>query len=91
VANPAQNADGNVIVLRKGDETSRIDEPNIAGINTQDRYLARVGSERFSILQVPVQPVRPGHDLVDHRLRFCRDSVDDVIDPDGLRDVVNKK
>ena len=32
-----------------------------AGIVAQDGHLARVGSEQFSILQVAVQPVRPGH------------------------------
>jgi hypothetical protein len=35
--------------------------------------------------------VRSGHHIVDHGYRFFRNSVDDVIDADGLRDVVNEK
>ncbi len=35
--------------------------------------------------------MRPGHNLIDHGFRFFRDSVDDVIHADGLRDVVNEK
>jgi hypothetical protein len=42
------------------------------------KLLARVGPKRLSILQV-VQPVRRGHNLIDHGFRFCRDSVDHVI------------
>ena len=38
-----------------------------------------------------VEQVRPGHQVIDHGLGFFRDSVDDVIDADGLRDVVNEK
>ena len=45
------------------------------------------GSASFSA----VQPVRPGHHLIDHGFGFFRDPVDDVIDADGLRDVVNEK
>jgi hypothetical protein len=36
----------------------------------QDGHLAGVGPERFSILQVVVQPVRRGHDLIDHGFIF---------------------
>ena len=35
--------------------------------------------------------MRPGHHLIDHGFGFFRDPVDDVIDADGLRDVVNEK
>ena len=35
--------------------------------------------------------MRSGHQLIDHGFRFFRDSVDDVIDTDGLRDVMNEK
>jgi hypothetical protein len=35
--------------------------------------------------------VRSGHHIVDHGYRFFRNSVDDVIDADGLRDMVNEK
>ena len=90
MANPAQNADGNVIVLRKGDQTSRIDETNVAGLMTQDSHLARVGSERFSKLQGR-HPARAGHQLINHCFRFCCDSVNDVIDTDCLGDMVNKE
>ena len=90
MADPAQNADADVIVLGKGGQALRVDEADVAGIMAQDGHLARVGSERFSIRQL-VELVRPGHDLVDHGLRFRRDSVDNVIDADGLRDVVNEK
>ena len=55
MANPAQNADADVIVLRKGDQASRIDEADVARIMAQDGHLARVGPERLSILQVVSQ------------------------------------
>ena len=50
MADPTQNADGDVIVLRNGDQASLIDEANVAGIIAQDGHLARVGSERRSDL-----------------------------------------
>ena len=85
-----QNANSDVIMLRKGDQTSRIDETNVAGLMTQDSHLARVGSERFSILQ-GLHPARAGHQLINHCFRFCCDSVNDVIDTDCLADMVIKK
>jgi hypothetical protein len=91
VAHPAQNTDSNVIVLRQGDQASRIDKADVPGGLAKDGHFARVRSQRFRILHVVVQPVRPGHNLIDHGFRFYRNSVDNVIDTDGLRDVVNEE
>src|ERR1019366_2945597 len=48
-AAPPQNADADVIVLRKGDQASRIDEADVAGNIARNGLFARVGRERFSM------------------------------------------
>ena len=90
VSDPTQHADTDVIVLRSCDQASLIDKADVAGGIAQDSHFARIRSKRCGILQ-GVGMARSGHHIVDHRYRFLRNSVDDVIDADGLRDVVNEK
>ena len=90
MADPPQNPDADVVVLRNGNQASRINEADVTGGIARNGHLQGVGAEWLSILQA-VQPVRRGHHLIDHCFRFFRNSVDDVIDTDGLRDVVNEK
>ena len=90
MTDPAQKAYPHLGCLGKCEQASGIYKPDIAGDHAVDHNFALVAIERHGFRLVGV-PSGVRHHVIDHCLGFARDSIDDVIDTDRLRDVVDEE
>src|SRR5450631_1908040 len=86
----AEQANPHLEFLRQAEQALGIDIPDVARGRAADRSLPLAVIERHACRVVSV-PSAVRHDVIDHAFSFACDPIDNVIDADRLRDVVNKE
>ena len=90
MSDAAERAHPQLECLREVEQTSGVDIADVAGDRVVDWNLALIAIERHAGRVVDVS-LWVRHDVIDHVLGFTRDPIDDVIDADRLRDVMNEE
>src|SRR5208283_28408 len=90
VANPSLQEDLHAISLCAIDKIRDVDEADVARSPAENESFPRLQKGR-RVLKNFGGATRVRHEIVDDEFRLARDPIDDVIDADRLRDVIDEK